>query len=342
MQLTSSGTANLFYDVNGNMTSDGTHSYAWDARNHLKQIDSGTTASFIYDPFGRRTSKTILSTQTGFLYDGVNPVQELSGTTVTANSLMGSMDEEFQRTDSVGARSFLTDALGSSIALADSSGTIQTQYTFDPFGNTTLSGSSTTNSLAYTGRELDSTGLYFYRARYYNPALQRFISEDPIELGGGDINLYAYTENSPTNYTDATGTSICLACAGLLPNSLTGRKPHEQVPPWLPLLGLVPGKLPPGASPVIQAARQATRGNPNVSPRQIIEDARPGTLDQQEPIDKMIDEVTNRPEAKDPEAVLDMLKMLIFVLSRGDIEVAPVFAIDPQSCAANPTNPNCG
>jgi len=52
--------------VNGDMTSDGTHSYAWDARNHLKQIDSGTTASFIYDPFGRRTSKTILSNANGF------------------------------------------------------------------------------------------------------------------------------------------------------------------------------------------------------------------------------------------------------------------------------------
>jgi len=69
-QLTAWGTANLFYDLNGNMTSDGTHSYAWDARNRLSAIDSGTTASFTYDPFGRRGSKTIGGTQTGFLYDG--------------------------------------------------------------------------------------------------------------------------------------------------------------------------------------------------------------------------------------------------------------------------------
>ena len=132
-------------------------------------------------------------------------MQELSGTTVTANSLMGSVDEAFQRTDSVGARSFLTDALGSSIALADSTGTLQTQYTFDPFGNTTQSGSSTTNSFAYTGRELDGTGLYFYRARYYNPSLQRFISEDPLRLRAKTPNFYQYSYNSPTNFRDPSG-----------------------------------------------------------------------------------------------------------------------------------------
>ena len=101
------------------MTSDGTHSYAWDARNRLKQIDSGTTASFIYDPLGRRISKNILGTATSFLYDGANAVQEVIGGSNTANSLMGGIDEVFQRADSSGARSFLADALGSSIALAD-------------------------------------------------------------------------------------------------------------------------------------------------------------------------------------------------------------------------------
>ena len=203
-QLTTWGTASLFYDLNGNMTSDGTHSYTWDARNQLRQIDLGNTGSFSYDPFGRRTSKTILGTQTGFLYDSANPVQELSGTTVTANSLSGGIDEVFQRTDSAGARSFLTDALGSTLALTDSTGTTQTSYTFEPFGNTTSSGVSSTNSFAYNGRELDGTGLYFSRARYYHPTLQRFISEDPIGFEGG-INSYAFVSNSPTNFFDPLG-----------------------------------------------------------------------------------------------------------------------------------------
>jgi hypothetical protein len=115
-QLTTWGTANLFYDANGNMTSDGTHSYTWDARNQLSKIDSGNTASFGYDPFGRRYNKNILGTTTSFLYDGLNVVQEVIGGTNTANSLTGGIDEVFQRTDSAGARSFLTDALGSTLA----------------------------------------------------------------------------------------------------------------------------------------------------------------------------------------------------------------------------------
>jgi RHS repeat-associated protein len=202
-QLTTWGTANLFYDANGNMTSDGTHSYTWDARNHLTKIDSGTTASSTYDPFGRRMTKSIVGTSTSFLYDGVNPVQEVIGGTNTANSLSGGTDEVFQRTDSSGARSFLTDALGSTLALTDSTGTAQTSYTFDPFGKTTFSGSSTTNSFAYTGRELDGTGLYYYRARYYSPALQRFISEDPIGFAAG--GQYRYVMDNPISGIDPTG-----------------------------------------------------------------------------------------------------------------------------------------
>jgi RHS repeat-associated protein len=191
------------------MTSDGTHSYTWDARNRLNQIDLGNTASFTYDPFRRRATKNILATTTSFLYDRANAVQEVIGGTNTANSLMGGVDEVFQRTDSVGARSFLSDALGGTLALTDSTGTAQTSYTYEPFGNTSVTGAATTNSFAYTGRELDATGLYFYRARYYNPQLQRFISEDPLGLSGGDVNTYGYALQSPTNYVDPFGL-ICV------------------------------------------------------------------------------------------------------------------------------------
>jgi RHS repeat-associated protein len=58
----------------------------------------------------------------------------------------------------------------------------------------------------YTGREYDEeTGLYCYRARYYSPDLQRFISEDPIGFEGGDVNLYAYVHSNPVNRIDPLG-----------------------------------------------------------------------------------------------------------------------------------------
>ena len=114
------------------------------------------------------------------------------------------MDEVFTRTDSAGARNFLADALGGTLALSDWTGTLQTQYTYEPFGNTVASGFGSANPYQYTGRENDGTGLYFYRARYYNPVLQRFITEDPAGFAGG-INTYAYARGNPVSYADPFG-----------------------------------------------------------------------------------------------------------------------------------------
>src|SRR5881296_3857882 len=76
---------------------------------------------------------------------------------------------------------------------------------YEPFGKTTATGATSSSTFQYTGRENDGTGLYYYRARYYNPTLQRFISEDPIGFGGGSPNLYSYVSNSPTNGSDPSG-----------------------------------------------------------------------------------------------------------------------------------------
>jgi RHS repeat-associated protein len=179
----------------------------WDSRNRLTSIIApGFSAGFAYDALGRRTGKTVQGVTTNYLYDGLNPVQEKAGASVTANILPGlGIDEYFTRTDSTGTRTVLPDALGSTLALTDSTGTLTTQYTYEPFGNTTPLGATSTNSFQYTARENDGTGLYYYRARYYSPRLQRFISEDPIRFAGGDINLYAYVGNSPVDSSDPSG-----------------------------------------------------------------------------------------------------------------------------------------
>jgi RHS repeat-associated protein len=193
------------YDNNGNLTSDGINSYTWNARDQLVAISGGTTASFNYDAVGRRRSKTVGGASTGFLYDGLNLVQELNSGTPAANYLTGlALDRTYSRSDSTGTRSYLTDALGSTLGLTDSSGAITTAYSYDAYGNTTSSGASSANPLQYAGRENDGTGLYYNRARYYSPSLGRFISRDPIGLGGG-INTYAYAGGAPTSLTDPTG-----------------------------------------------------------------------------------------------------------------------------------------
>jgi RHS repeat-associated protein len=192
--------------VAGEFTTEGTNTYTWDARNHLSGITGAVAASFVYGPFGRRMSKTINGASTSFLYDGLNPVQELQAGAPSANMLTGlGIDEYFQRSDSSGASSLLTDALGSTLALADSSGAIQTSYIYEPFGNTTASGASSTNPFQFTGRENDGTGLYFYRARYYSATFQRFVGQDPLDFEGGGYNLYAYVSDEPVADSDPTG-----------------------------------------------------------------------------------------------------------------------------------------
>jgi RHS repeat-associated protein len=203
-QLTQFGSSNLTYDANGNLTGDATNTYTWDARNHLVSISGAVSASFQYDPFGRRVSKTIGTAVTNYLYDGVNPVQELAGGAPKANLLTGlNVDEYFQRTDANGPANFLTDALGSTIALSGPGGNTLAQYTYGPYGKTTMTGSSS-NPYQYTGRENDGTGLYYYRGRYYNPTFQRFISEDPIGIAGG-IDVYAYVGDDPFDFSDPFG-----------------------------------------------------------------------------------------------------------------------------------------
>jgi RHS repeat-associated protein len=99
---------------------------------------------------------------------------------MTTTYLRGlSIDEPFVRQSTTGDEYYLTDALGSTLALTDGTGNVTATYSYDPFGNTTVTGTST-NVFQYTGRENDDTGLYYYRFRYYAPRLQRFISEDPI------------------------------------------------------------------------------------------------------------------------------------------------------------------
>ncbi|WHZ29949.1 MAG: hypothetical protein OJF51_004751 [Nitrospira sp.] len=149
------------------------------------------------------------------MYDGLNPVQEKNGATVTADLLTGlGIDEFLTRTDGVGVRALLPDALGSTIALGDGTGTLQTQYTYEPFGVVTQIGAASTTSYKFTGREDDGSGLMYYRARYYHPRFQRFIAEDPIGFLSGDVNVYAYVGNDPLRYTDPFGLDKTNNCPG--------------------------------------------------------------------------------------------------------------------------------
>lgn len=213
------------YDASGNMASDGLTSYVWNARNQLTGLTGDLTASFAYDGLGRRRSRTLGGSTTAFLYDGPNVAQELAGGSAVANLLTGDADEVFLRTDAIGNRFLLADALGGTMTLTDGAAMVQTLYTYEPFGATAASGTTNPNPIQFMGRENDGTGLYFYRARYYDPQRQRFVSADPLGFAGG-INEYEFVRSNPATFTDPFGLRICVGKVRVLggnPNTIGKR-----------------------------------------------------------------------------------------------------------------------
>jgi RHS repeat-associated protein len=213
-RLTSTSSVSYGYDANGNLTSKtdaaGTWTYSWDFENRLKQVvkPSGMTVSYKYDALGRRIQRTpSVGVSTNFIYDGQDVLKDINSDGSTVDYLNGpGIDNKLRLTDSrlasTGPLYFLQDQLGSTTALTNSGGGIAAQVTYDAFGNS--AGTSLTR-YDYTGRERDpDMGLLYYRSRWYDPQVGRFISEDPIGLGGG-INQFSYVSNNPQNRTDPSG-----------------------------------------------------------------------------------------------------------------------------------------
>ena len=224
-QLTSTPSTSYTYDYNGNtitsVTGSNTTQYFWDFENRLKSVTlpgSGGTVTFKYDPFGRRIYKSSSTGTSIYAYDGDNLIEETnaSGAVVARYSQGLTIDEPLAMLRSSTTSYYEADGLGSLTSLSNTAGVLAQTYTYDSFGNTTNSSGSLTNFFRYTGRDFDTeTMLYFMRARYFDPATGRFISEDPLRFPGG-IDFYTYAANSPTNLNDPFGFEPqgCTDCQG--------------------------------------------------------------------------------------------------------------------------------
>ena len=207
-ELTNWGPSHLTYNADGELTNDGTFSYGWNARGELASTSgSGQSESFSYDALDRRVQRTHGGTTTSYLYDGANPIRESSKSGGVSLLTGLGTDQFLARRGTGGTRYFLPDGLGSTVALADPAGSLSTQYTYDPHGDSTAS-SPSPNEVRFAGRERDPSGLYYDRARYYSPRFDRFISSDPIGFAGGSTNTYAYAGGDPVNVRDVSGLSF--------------------------------------------------------------------------------------------------------------------------------------
>jgi RHS repeat-associated protein len=211
-QLTTQGSKTFTYDANGNLVSDTNNTYEYDDKNRLISVTTPTqTVEYSYDANDNRVAKTTSNGTTTYLVDAntayaqVITESKANGTTVEytyGNDLLS------QNTDTQ-KLTYLTDALGSTRALADSVGNITDNYTYSPYGALLEHLGDSTNEFLFTGEQYGfETDNYYLRARYYSPNSTRFLNRDSYDgVGGNPItqNHYAYANSSPSMYVDPSG-----------------------------------------------------------------------------------------------------------------------------------------
>ena len=216
------------YDLNGNVTRTANgNSYTYDSQNHMMTASgNGKSISMIYDAFGNRVAKTVSGVTTQYLVeDDVNPtgypqvIEELSGP-IGAGVITRTYTYGLQRISenlspaltgsNVWTPSFYVyDGAGSVRQLTNSAGVVTDEYEYDAYGNSFTKQGTTPNNYLYRGEQYDSDlGLYYLRARYYNPATGTFMSRDPEDGYIDDpasLHKYLYANGEPENGFDPTG-----------------------------------------------------------------------------------------------------------------------------------------
>jgi RHS repeat-associated protein len=212
----------LAYDEDGNLTRKLRRNAAgaveweqvleWDVLGQLRRVTTnGAAVEYGYDGVGQRVRRTDASGTVRYLYAGADLFAELDGAGVVrrAYSYFPGVDQPHAvQVDTALASQryfYAAEAPGHVTGLFDGSNNVVGEYRYSAFGEAQVAQEGVPQPLRYMARELDAgTGLYQVRARWYDPVLERFVSEDPIGLAGG-INAYAYAGNDPVNLTDPFG-----------------------------------------------------------------------------------------------------------------------------------------
>jgi len=195
------------------MTSDGTNTYAWDAENRMIKITypgTGNYSQFTYDALGHcaqitETSGGTITSTKQFVWWG-NEMCEARNASSAVTAQYFSFGETINGTSYY----YTKDHLGSIRELTNSSGVIQSQYAYDPYGQVTkIVGSGPASDFQYAGYYYHKpSGLNLTLNRAYNSNLGRWINRDPIEEIGG-VNLYCYVGNDPIEFSDILGLQNC-------------------------------------------------------------------------------------------------------------------------------------
>jgi RHS repeat-associated protein len=209
LYLQSPNVATSTYDLNGNMTSDGTNSYQWDAENRLIQINypgTGNNSQFTYDGLGHCVE--IVETSGGSA-TGTNQFVWCDDERCEARNASGTITAQyFSQGETIGGTNYYytKEHLGSIREMTNSSGSIVYQQLFDPFGQPIVLASTIAPDFGFAGYYVHQpSGLSLTLTRAYSSRLGRWINRDLIGEMDGGANIYAYVENNPVLYADPLG-----------------------------------------------------------------------------------------------------------------------------------------
>jgi RHS repeat-associated protein len=215
-------TANYTYDRRGNLTSNATQLFEYNLENRMERVTTLGGVEIVkygYDPTGRRSVKALTGgAKTLFLHAGQTEIADIDGATsaVLRRYIPGSAPGQwvaFVDEQAAGAIKYVhQNRLGSVVALSSATGSVAVsdKFSYDAYGKSAAPVGGF--PFRYTGQRLDpETGLYYLRARYYDPGNGRFLQNDPVGVDGG-LNLYAYVGNNPLNLIDPSGHGAEGAC----------------------------------------------------------------------------------------------------------------------------------
>lgn len=246
-QLTEDNNFTYTYDLNGNQTrktdkvTGGYHSFTWNAENQLKQVKvfknaslQTFTISYKYDASGRRIERSVSNLADAtksyirkYVYDGDHIMAVLDGNNEFISGYMydEGIDEpvvlvtDYDKDGELDALSLVRDRQNSVKLIVNEKKEIVQEVSYSAYGETQILNRGqknpiTNNLFYYTSRELEpEIGIYYYRARYYDPGTGRFLSEDPSSFDGQDVNFYIYAHSNPVLFNDPSGK---LSAAGLV------------------------------------------------------------------------------------------------------------------------------
>jgi RHS repeat-associated protein len=216
-RLIQRGSEKLAYNENGGLisrkTADGKTLYEYDAKDRLSKVvgPDGASTTYGYTPTGERIWKKDADGLTYYLYDGLDLLQEIGETGKSKVSYLHApgIDRPLAMIRDGKIYYYHPDRLGSIRHLTDDQGKIAATYDYDAFGNFKTREATVPNPFTFTARELDqTTGLYYFRARYYDASIGRFLTTDPVPADMDDPlehNPYLYASNNPLSFTDPLG-----------------------------------------------------------------------------------------------------------------------------------------